>query len=109
VRRGKAEVFCDFQIQHQAPDEPVQLGDPGLPLAVVPLAGEDVGHAAEDSLLPEGDQLGLEAVPAAEVGLSLGAGEDGQDDFGLELRVEGTARFLAQPKALRRDQYSLSY
>src|SRR3982750_4125525 len=55
------------------------------------VALEEGVEPLEDGGLPGGQQVGAEGMPAADLGRGLGAGQDLQDDLGLELGREAAA------------------
>ena len=77
------------------------------PISTIPLivALEEVLQPFQGDVLPAGDELGLQLVLAGDLGLALQAGEDFEDDLGLELRREGPASALRHRMMLLGGQY----
>jgi hypothetical protein len=69
---------------------------------LIPLfpAREEGLLAFEGDLLTADDELGLQLVLTGDLGLALRAGEDFKNDFGLELRREGSASGLGHRRTL---------
>jgi hypothetical protein len=73
-----------------AADELFQLGDAHLLVVVLQLVPEQAGQAFEDGGFPVGEELGLELMLPADLGLAADAGQDLQDDLSFELPGERT-------------------
>jgi len=69
----------------------LQFGDAGLILVMLLVALEEGVEPLQDGGLPGGQQVGAEGMPTADLGWGLGAGQDLQDDLGLELGREAAA------------------
>jgi hypothetical protein len=71
------------------PFSPFQLGDTVLVLSPLTLALEEALHIFEGDVLRAGDESGLQLVLPGDFGRALQAGEDFDDDLGLDLEREG--------------------
>jgi hypothetical protein len=57
---------------------------------------EEAFRAFEGDVLPAGEEFGLRLVLQSDLGRAFQAGEDCEDDLGLELRGEGSASALGR-------------
>jgi hypothetical protein len=76
-----------------------------LILAPLTLALEEAFQTFKGDVLPSGDDLGLQLVLPGDLGRTLRAGEDFEDDLGLELRREGPTAALGNRRTLLDGQY----
>ena len=74
-------------------------------LAPLIVALEQALQAFEGDVLPAGDELGFQLVLPGDFGLAPQAGEDFEDDLGLELRGERPASAFRHGRTLLGGQY----